>query len=198
MSKLKHVLIITTLLLSGCSWLKRPQPAENLLISKKARQERIQAMNAWTAEGAISITYKTKTDMGSFSWKQKGLEYDLHTYGPLHMAGVRITGSPGRVRLWKTSKHSVSAITPEHIMKREIGWYLPLSNFRYWTRGIPAPKAPSKQEFDHFGHLISLNQQGWNITYQKFQSVQGVDLPHTIVFSHDPIRVKMVIKSWAF
>lgn len=198
MLKLRHLLIISTLLLTGCAGLKKPMPAQNLLIPKTTRQQQIQAMNDWTAEGAISISYKNKTDLGSFSWKQTGLAYDLRTYGPLHMAGIRITGSPGRVRLWKNSRHSVSAITPEHIMKREIGWYLPLTNFRYWTRGIPAPKTPAKEKFDRFGHLSYLSQQGWNISYLKYQSVRGVDLPHTIVFSLDSIRVKMVIKSWTF
>jgi len=136
--------------------------------------------------------------MGSFSWDQFGSQYDLRTFGPLNMAGLRVTGRPGRAQLWKSSQTSVSASSPEKLMQRELGWHLPVTNFRYWSRGVPAPNIASTKRFDRFGHLINLNQQGWNISYREYQSVKGRDLPRTIIFTHDPVRVKMVIKSWKF
>lgn len=198
MNALKILLILTLFLTAGCSWLQRSAPADNMVIPKETRQQQIQDMNVWTAKGAISITYQGRTDIGSFDWDQRGSRYDLKTYGPLNMAGLRIAGQPGLVQLWKSSQQPVSASTPEELMAREIGWYLPLTNFRYWSRGIPAPGSNSNKEFDRFGHLIQLNQQGWNIKYQQYQSVQGMDLPRTIIYSHDPVRVKMVIKTWKF
>lgn len=189
---------MSTLILSGCAWLSRPTPAENIVIPEATRQNQIKAMNDWKAHGAISITYQGRTDIGSFSWDQSGSKYDLRTFGPLNMAGLRVTGRPGTAKLWKSSQTPVSASSPEQLMQGELGWHLPITNFRYWSRGIPAPNRDSQKRFDRFGHLVYLNQQGWTISYKNYQSVQGRDLPRTIIFNHDPVRVKMVIKSWKF
>lgn len=188
------------LMLTGCGFNKADrqsaQPALNKKVSKQSRQNKLMALRTWRVSGAISIRVQGKTEIGSFTWSQNGRGYDFRTFGPLHMAGVRIQGSPGSVRLYKDAGKPIIAPTPEKLMQDQLGWSLPLANFRYWGRAIPAPGISAQKSYDSFGHLAQLNQQGWRIQYQSYQGVDELDLPKTIKLNNRNVQVKIVFKRW--
>jgi len=190
------VCTILSLQLASCTLFSpTPKAPINKKMTGTAREQQTRQIKNWQASGAISISFNNKTDVGSFDWTQRGLNYTFQTYGPLNLGGVSIQGRPGFVTLNKSSKRT-TARSPEQLMQQELGWYLPLSNLRYWCRGLPAPGIKSVPRYDQFGHLRLLRQQGWSISYKKYQAVSGQDLPRTIVFGHQNLRVKVVIRSW--
>lgn len=191
---------VLTIALAGCGFKaadRQPaKPAINKKMSFQSRRKELVALQTWRVSGAISIRFQNKTEIGSFTWSQRGRGYDFRTFGPLHMAGVRIAGRPGNVKLYKGSKAPIAARSPEQLMYKQLGWSLPLSNFRYWGRAIVAPNIPAQQSVDRFGHLKVLNQQGWRIQYQHYQGVRGMDLPKTITLNNRNVKVKIVFKRW--
>lgn len=189
------------LLLAGCASLESPfdraaKAPTNKPLSSKTRASQLSHMESWTTRGSVSISYRGKTDIGSFVWHQRGLAYDFRTYGPLNSGSVRIEGRPGKATLWKDPRNPRTARSPEALMQQEVGWYLPLSNLRYWSRGLAAPGMPGRKRFDQYGHLAFLEQQGWAIDYQRYQAVGDRDLPRNIVMSHGELRVKIIFKEW--
>ena len=50
--------------------------------------------------------------------------------------------------------------------------------------------------FDAYHHLVSLTQQGWNISYVNYTAVNGIDLPSKIILEHSALRVVIVITAW--
>lgn len=194
-------LALISLLLSGCAYFRQPSvgraaPAINKTLSSTARHDQLYSLRNWQVSGAISIRFQGKTEIGSFSWTQRGRRFDFRTFGPLHMAGIRIEGRPGQVRLWKNASESITDRSPEALMRRQLGWSLPLTNLQYWGRGIMAPGISASKRTDKYGHLTLLNQQGWRIHYHKYQGVKGMDLPRTMKLDRRDVHVKIVFKQW--
>lgn len=187
--------------LTGCSTLqgtfeRAPQAPTNQALSSTQRSTQLSHYNSWTTSGSVSISYQNKTDIGSFVWRQDGLDYDFRTYGPLNAASIRIEGRPGHATLWKNVNTPRTASSPEALMQQELGWFLPLSNLRFWSRGLVAPGVAARKSYDQYGHLKMLQQQGWLINYQRYQAVGNLDLPRNIVMTSGDLRVKIIFKRW--
>lgn len=194
-------LTIMTTSLTGCSTMQglfeRPaQAPSNQPLNNTQRSAQLSQLNSWTARGSVSISYQGKTDIGTFVWRQDGLTYDFRTYGPLNAASIRIEGSPGQATLWKNVNTPRSAPSPEALMRQELGWFLPLSNLRFWSRGLAAPGVAARTTHDEYGHLKVLQQQGWLVNYQRYQAVGNLDLPRNVVMTNGDLRVKIVFKQW--
>jgi len=195
------VILIAGGLLAGCVNMSAPsqqtagtfqtQPTEQ-------RQAKLETIKSWNASGAISVQQANQTPMI--------MRYDWHQYGPnsyrvdlaasLNLAAVTITGGPNRVTLQKGNEAPISAATPEQLMQKNLGWSLPIPSLWYWARGLPAPGGNQGVQYDHYGHMTSLNQNGWRVTLGNYQTVQGVDLPGVIELNRAHISAKIVVKNW--
>lgn len=202
---MKRVVIRITMLLLlftlvGCAVIS-PQPATPIAarhLNWQQRQKQLQAIKNWNIKGAISITYNNKTDMASFSWKNNWHSYWIDIFGPLHLGSVQINGNEnGAVLQQSSSGKIVRAATPEDLLQQQLQWPLPISNLNYWIRALPSPAKATALQFDSDHHLTSFTQQNWQIIYNAFQTVNGVDLPTKIYLTTPELRIKIVIKQWA-
>ena len=46
------------------------------------------------------------------------------------------------------------------------------------------------------GRLEYLQQAGWDIHYDRYKTVDALDLPARILLENDEIRVRLVIDQW--
>ena len=81
-------------------------------------------------------------------------------------------------------------------MQQVLGWQLPVTNLYFWVRGLPAPNSSASTTFDPYHHLIELEQQGWQIQYERYTAIQGIDLPSKLRLKRGQLQVKIVISSW--
>ena len=82
-------------------------------------------------------------------------------------------------------------------MYEQLGWRVPISSLRYWVLGRPDPsKNSSLLEFDDFGRIKSLQQDGWSVNYRRYQLFQQLDLPGKIAIKNHQLGVKLVIDRW--
>ena len=195
------ITLLLALTLAACSTMQSPfdrtaSAPNNQALSSAQRASQLARLDSWTARGSVGITYRGKTDIGTFVWQQRGLAYDFQTFGPLNVASIRIAGRPGQATLWKNAHTPLTAISPEALMRQELGWFLPLSNLRFWSRGLAAPGLVDQKGYDQFGHLQRLEQQGWLINYQRYQAVGQFDLPRNVVMTNGDLRVKIIFKAW--
>ncbi len=187
---------ILTALLAGCASIEPPLDYPNYLKKPwKIRKVKLAEEVCWNISGAVSVTSNGKTQMGSFSWKQRQNVYAINFYGPLNLGAFGLKGTPEGVILYKPNG-AFSAPNAETIMQQQMGWYLPVSNMFYWVRGLPAPGSKGAESYDDFGHLVLLQQEGWTIQYQAFQNQGEADLPRKIIMDNGALHVKLVIKNW--
>lgn len=185
---------IVALVLSSCSYLHKPPKSDLHYLTWSQRREQLSELESWNMRGAVGIKLMQNNVMAHFFWQQSNDDYDITVYTPLNLSSVKIIGNPKKVMLWRSSSDQVTAKTPEILMYQQLGWYLPLSNMRYWILGMPAPNVPYHAKFDAYHHVIFLQQEGWKINYDNFVTTQDVDLPYKIIMTNADIEIKLVIK----
>lgn len=155
----------------------------------------LQQITNWSITGSISITYEKQRELARFKWIQQQRDYVINIFGPLNIKNIYITGNPHTVRLRHPNKKWVEAKTPEQLTQNQLGWVLPISNLRYWILALPAATKIAAANFDQYGHLISLEQQGWQIKYSDFYRLPktGIDLPKVIELNHQKLAIKIKI-----
>lgn len=198
---MRKIIVISSLLclfiLSGCATQMEPPFDHPAYQNKpwKLRKVRLSNTTSWDMSGAVSITSRGNTQMGSFAWQQRGQGYGITMYGPLNLGAIGIQGRPGLVTLIKPTGR-FNAPNAETLMQQQLGWYLPISNMYFWVRGLPAPGIKGKSTHDEYGHLITLQQQGWTLQFQAYQNRGDVDLPRKMIMDNQQLHVKLVIKNW--
>lgn len=192
------ILGLLGLAISACSSVHSPA---NPIISdsavKSQKSQSSESMQAWSLSGSISIVQPQHSTIATLSWTQYNPNtYNLLLYGPLSLGQIQIQGQPGMVTLQQSGHPTVTASNAEALILKQLGWTLPVSNLYYWVRGLPAPGAVRDLQKDASQRLVGFSQQGWEIQYLGFQTVNGMALPTKIVATYPNLRLTLAIKRW--
>jgi len=196
-------------LINGCGVLHHPhlhRPPQPI-ISWSARQAQLSqlASSHWQAQGSILVHYHHHTGLGRFNWQNRQKRYDIQIRGPLGIGSVHIAGKPGEVRLYDGHRQTATTTSAEQLMLSQLGWSVPITSLRYWLLGLPDLKRPFQAQWDNANHLIQLKQSGWLIQFDRFSSVNSIDLPGRLILKHpilykaddkNAIMIKLSIHHW--
>ena len=173
--------------------------ALNQNVSWAERQQALVKIEQFHIAGAVAIKTPQQAQTANVNWQQQQQTFAIALYGPLGAGRVTLSGAPGHTQLLASGK-TYRAKTPEALMQQVLGWHLPISHLDYWIRGLPAPHSPAQLHFDEFNHLIQLQQDGWQIDYQRYTAVEQYDLPSKLQMTYDGklghLSVRMVISQW--
>jgi outer membrane lipoprotein LolB len=194
--KIAYIFLVL-ICLAGCATVMQPGAGQHKL-SWPVRQKQLNNLKNWNLQSAIGIKNLNQSTSAHVNWQQFENNYILNIISQFNIGGVKIVGDSTGVTLWRSVTNKIKAQTPEELMYQELGWSLPIDNLRYWILGLPAPKLVYASQFDAYNHLISLQQQGWQISYSNFISINNIDLPTSILISNSKLKlqVKVIIKKW--
>lgn len=185
-------------LLSSCVSLKVPSGPNDFGHERmEQRQARLLKINTFYARGAFSLVQSgEKPILANYTWQQSGQSaYDIRVFSPLNLFNIQLIGQPDSVKLIRSSKESLQASSPDRLLKKSMGWNLPVRNLYYWIRGASAPGERSFTQ-DAFGHLAILKQNGWRIEYSHYTKQGAVDLPGKLILTRPNLRLSIVVKAW--
>jgi outer membrane lipoprotein LolB len=171
-------------------------PAQNQSLSWAKREQQLSAIQSWDLHGAIAIHATQNSGSATLHWQQQGQQYTISLFAPLGAYSFTLTGQPQQIEFVRWDGKKFHAKDPETLMAQQLGWHLPLSNLTYWIRGLPAPQIAAEKRFDDYHHLIQLNQQGWNIEFLRYTTVNGIDLPAKMVLKYPQLNVKIIVSQW--
>lgn len=142
------------------------------------------------AKGSFGLT-------GSLHWRQSGDAYTAHFSGPFGSGAVDLSGD-GLLVVIRSGKDRYVTDDPEAFLLHQFGWTLPVRGLRYWVLGLPAPSAtaPAKLFLDAQGHVRSLLQGGWMISYEDYRNVDGLDLPRHFTMNGAKTEFRIIIDRW--
>ena len=181
--------LLAVLLLAGCSLL----PADRIEADSAAREAEIRraALTAWQFKGRI----RTPDQRASLRWRQQQQQFDLLLRGPFGFGGVRIVGNPERVEIDDGEERVVSE-QPVLDIYRRTGLLVPVAALPYWALGLPAPGSEARLERDAAGFIAQIEQAGWQIVLEDYQSLDGLMFPHQIVLQHDQQVFEISVGQW--
>ncbi len=211
------VLILGSLWLAGCASQPGQQPADTTASQPQAPsiaqewqryQQVLGNIDHWQAQGKLGIRMPDHSGSAYFNWQQQAEQFAILLNGPLGQGATWIRGDDRRVSMEQSGQPAIEAETPEALMLDTLGWWLPVSELYYWVKGIPAPNSPILDEqHNDDGTLKLLSQNGWQLSYTRYQQLEGWHLPAKVVAQYRPgttaghddsenIQLTFIIKDW--
>lgn len=192
-------LLVLTSLLTGCISLQAPKPSTSFQAQTSAeRNLALKQIQCWTLRGALSISSAQGSQIAHYTWSQKNQsQWRIKLASSLNVYQVQLQRQGNHYTLISDPQHSLHASSPEALMQQTLGYSLPVAPLGYWIRGLAAP-GNHQAQWDEYGHLKQLKQQGWTVSFLNYAHQGKVDLPHLIQLQHQKqqIRLKLVIKQW--
>lgn len=177
----------------------RQQPSHPQQKSHQQQTHASSALKNFKVVGKVAFSRGKEGGNASLFWEQKGNQYAIRLVGAMGSGTMEIYGRPGFVGLRQSNGESHTAKNAEQLIKKVLGWDIPVSPLRYWLQGQPVPgAAPNAMTVDKMGRLVSLRQYGWHIHYQDYTADhRGRPLPTRITLENGPIRLKFIFREWA-
>lgn len=162
----------------------------------QARRNVLAAITTWEFTGRIGVRDDKEAHSSRIRWQQQDEDYVINLWGTLNAGATEITGSPSLVTLQQEGKAPLVAATPEGLVYEQLGYDLPVTQLRYWIKGIPAPDSVGAPSFNEENHLIALEQDGWTVQYLAYTNYDTESLPTRIRIEKAPLRLDFVRLDW--
>lgn len=133
------------------------------------------------------------------AWRQRGTATEVRLSGPVGVGNTTILSDGAELEIRRGGERRILDIATPGALARETGWDLPLGALPWWLRGLPAPDSqPHTLELEPASGLPrSLAQDGWQVRYSNFQTVQHLILPGRLDIQRGDTRARVVIRQWS-
>jgi len=168
-----------------------------LMGRQQAREKQLAGVAHWTLQGRLGVSDGHDGGSGSLSWTQDGDHYEFVLRGPaLSGANFRLSGGPGGAELDGLRGGPLRGPDAEALMRRALGWYVPLRELRAWVLGVRANIGPAELRFGADGLPSLLQQDGWTVDYRAWDADRQPPLPRTVFAAKPPYKVRLSVESW--
>lgn len=160
------------------------------------RQAQLTAIDHWVVRGRVGIDNGVEAWQANLEWQQAHDAYLILLTGPLGQGSLRLTGNDGGVILSTGEGQVVRARDAEELLRQQTGMTLPLANLLYWVRGLPTPGTEARLTLDEQGRVEHMADTGWDIDFDAYTEVDGLNLPRRMSLAREDLQVRMVVSEW--
>jgi len=170
-----------------------------LLGQQQTRERQLAGADHWTLQGRLGVSDGHHGGSGSLTWTQDGDHYDFVLRGPA-LSGVsfHLSGGPDGAVLDGLRGGPLRGPDAEALMRRALGWDVPLRDLRAWVLGLRADSGPAVLRFGENKLPSLLQQDGWAVDYRAWDTSRQPPLPSTVFAAKPPYKVRLSVESWSF
>ena len=186
-------------LLAGCAHLTPPPagPAVNRVAQHRQHAEAVTALTQWRARGRLAVQRADTGFSADLDWRQAPQSFVLRVMAPLNGGTFSLIGGSAGVSVTTPKGVTDTAGDADELMRRHLGWSVPLGGVGFWLRGVPDPHQEATQEqLDADGRWTAFAQAGWRISILEYHVEDGLALPARLFLRQGDLQVRMVIKQW--
>ena len=188
---------VVLVLLAGCTQAVRTRGNPALLAAQTAREQALANADHWTVQGRLSVSDGHEGGSGSLHWSQNGDHYEFVLRGPaLSGANFRLSGDAHGALLEGLKGGPLRGPDAEALMRKALGWEVPLRDLRAWVLGLRADSGPAELSFGDNQLPSLLLQDGWSVDYRAWDTTQQPPLPSKVYASRPPYKVRLSIESF--
>lgn len=192
----KYSLFLLLLTLNACTGVAVKQQGPENLAAYQDRTQKLNAIVHWGFVGKISLDDGDRGGSGRLQWDVKPGQSELDFHGALGRGAWHLQiGAQGAVLKMADGTQETAASVSE-LIQGNVGWPVPFDALQWWVRGLAAPGATESRQLDPEGLLVSLNQFGWSVDFDRYDSVGGIGLPVRLNATRDQYRVKLAVRHW--
>ena len=188
------------LLLTACApQIVRVKGDASLMKAQVEREQALAGADHWVLQGRLGVSNGKDGGSGSFSWTQDGERYEFVLRGPA-ISGMdfRLSGGPDGALLEGLREGPLRGPDAAALMRKALGWEVPLGDLRAWVLGLRADSGPAELNFGANRLPSTLQQDGWTVEYRQWDAVRAPPLPTRVYAGKSPYKVKLSIESWQF
>lgn len=183
-------------LLAGCAPAVRLKGDAAMDRAQQQREHALAGTDHWSLSGRLGVSDGRNGGSGSLEWHQDGDHYDFQLRAPITGRSFRLTGGPGGALLDGLDGGPLRGADAESLMRRALGWEVPLSDLRAWVLGLRADSGPAELRFGEDKLPSLLLQDGWTVDYRRWDVSRTPALPVQIFATKPPYTVRLFIESW--
>lgn len=167
--------------------------------SIEERQRALRAVDVWTATGRIALSTPSEGFSAAMDWRQVREDYDVMLTALLGQRALRVSQQGALATLQAPGRAMTSGSNAEQLMLRELGVRVPLSQMRFWIRGLPG--TAGVPGYDNAGRLQRLAYNDadgtqWVADFKSYQRVGDIELPALINISGRDYSIRLLVKNW--
>ena len=195
----RHLIVVAGILfLNACATM--PKPAVTQSPSSQAINQqhlaKLAQIKSYALKGRLGVVTQKQGFSGGIDWQHASDSDNIEIYSPVGGKVANISKSPTGVILTKQDGQKVHAQDAESLTETTLGFRLPLSGLSDWAVGKPTASRIVNSSWDDNGRLLTLNQDGWDISYENYANVNDVSLPGKVVLKSEKVNLKLLIENW--
>lgn len=190
----RQLAIPLLLLMAGCaSQGDRSEQEPDWLVHSSNMKQLVN----WNIDGRVAIRTTEQAETANLHWEQRDNNSQLRLSGPLGSHATLIESDGNTMEVRQGDERSVWDLNSGEAQSRS-GWDLPLQALPHWLKGIPAPGIEvdaMRLETDR-ELLQSLEQDGWQVSYERYEEFGDAILPTRVTIERDTTRARVLIRQW--
>jgi len=190
--RLACVLMVGTL--CACATVRAPPPAAGQ--AWDVRRPQLQAREHFDLKGRVAVAAGNEGFNARLLWRQTGTRSNVALDSPLGAGGVQITADGTSLSVVTSKGDHLDNEAARSELATRLGFDPPIGSLRFWVLGVPDPATPAQQTLDNQQRLASLQQDGWQVVYDGYMSVNGEWLPSRVTLQRAGVRVRLVVDGW--
>jgi len=194
----RFLLVALPLVLAACAPAVRMKGDAGLLDAQRAREQALAGADHWLLQGRLGVSDGHEGGSGSFSWSQDGDRYEFVLRAPVTGKSFRLSGGPDGALLEGLDGGPLRGPDAEALMRKALGWEVPLRDLRAWVLGLRADGGPAELRFGANRLPSLLQQDGWSVDYRAWDEARQPPLPTKVYAAKPPYKVRLSIESWQF
>ena len=153
-------------------------------------------IKAFALKGRLGAVTQKQGFSGGIDWQHQAITDNIDVFSPVGGKVANITKNPSGVTLTSQNGHSISAQDAESLTETTLGFRLPLSGLSDWAVGRPTASKIEASSWDEQGKLLTLKQDGWDISYENYADIDGISLPKKILLKSEKVNLKLLVERW--
>ena len=183
------LLLCLATLLYGCATLKDEVASVNAV-------ETPAELKSWRMDGRIGVQARDTAWQANLNWDHEATQDRLRISGPFSQGVVSIIVQKDLIYLNEGNGVTELSRDPDAMLRKRLGFTVPLSSLRYWILGAPDPAMPSIPVAGAAGAPAGFRQAGWRITPDKLASIEGWMLPQKLRADGAGVKLKILADNW--
>ena len=200
-----HLALILALLLTACAAQPTaPASAPPMPTNASINQQHFATLakiKSFTLKSRMGVVTQKQGFSGNIDWQHQPVTDNIDVYSPVGGKVANIAKTASGVTLTDQKGRSISAQDAESLTEMTLGFRLPLTGLADWALGKPTASKVDASTWDEKGRLLTLKQDGWNISYEAYVQINGaeansIDLPNKIVLKSEKVNLKLLVEQW--
>ena len=182
-------------LLAACAAPHIRQADTALLAAQHERERLLASQPRWSLTGRVAVSDGKDGGSGSLEWLHTPEATRFELRAPVSRQSWRLSVDETGARLDGLEGGPREARRAEALLRRELGWELPLVDLSAWVRGARGD-GRARIEFGADGLPALIEQHGWRVEYRGWDHTHTPPLPTRVFAERGPHRVRLAISRW--